>query len=133
MLDKATILKTIDDAYATRARGDKDGLAKFLAPGATYRMAAQVLPPGFPEGSGDAKQSVDALIDLVKFESFERVDAIVEGNTAAVHWRVTFSTAKGGRAESELYDLWKFNPDGKAQSLLQFGDTALLNRLLGGR
>jgi hypothetical protein len=31
-----------------------------------------------------------------------------------------------------LYDLWKFNPDGKAQSLTQFGDTELLNRMVAG-
>ena len=132
MLDKSTVLKTIDEAYAARARGDKAAVAKYWAPNATFRFVGESLAPGFPAGSGDARTSVDSLISLVQFHNQQRLDAVVEGNAAAVHWRVTISTKGGPKHTTELYDLWKFQDDGKALSLTQFGDSALLNRMLGG-
>jgi ketosteroid isomerase-like protein len=130
MLDKAIILRTIDEAYATRAKGKKEELAKFWAPNASYRLVGADLPPPVPTGSSDPLESVNTLIDLFTFDKHERLDAIVEGNMAAVHWTSEVSTPSGRSAKTELYDLWKFNADGKAISLLQFADTALLERLV---
>jgi ketosteroid isomerase-like protein len=112
-------------------RGDKAALALYWSPGATYRLAglAEMLP-GFPVGPSDAQPAVHSLVDLVQFHKLEKLDALVDGLRAAVHWKVTFSTQGRPPATTELYDLWHFDEDGKVASLLQFTDTALLSSQL---
>ncbi len=130
MLDRQAVLRRIDDLYATRARGDKEALKAFWAPDSTFRLAGDssfVAP--FPSGP-DAVASVDRIIDLVTFHSFERVDAVVDGHKAAVLWRVRLSVRDGEPVTTELYDLWTFDDEGRATSVLQFCDTALLAKLL---
>lgn len=129
MLDKKRLLKNIDEAYAARARGDRKTVAKYLAPRSKYRLVGgERALPEIAEGS--AKKSTSDLMDLFKFKSYKRLAAVVDGNTAAVHWRVKMSTEKGRTATVELFDLWKFDKAGKATSLTQFTDTALLERLV---
>src|ERR1700761_1420662 len=92
MLNRTQILQIIDTAYETRIRGDKAALAVYWSPGATYRMAglAEMLP-GFPVGPSEAQPAVHSLIDLVQFHKLEKLDALVDGLRAAVHWQGTFS------------------------------------------
>jgi len=130
MLAKTTILKTIDAAYAARKKSDKASLAKYWAKNATYRLVGASLPPKLPSGARNAKQSVEALIDLFEFKKLKRLGALVDGNNAAVHWRVTLSTKGGSPETTELYDFWEFSAKGKAKSLTQFADTALLHRMV---
>ncbi len=131
MLDRAQILQIIDKAYETRIRGDKAALAPFWSPGATYRLAGVAdMLPSFPVGPSEAHSAVPAIIDLVRFHDLEQLQALVEGNSAAVHWRVTFSTQGKEPVTTEMYDLWSFDEDGKVTSLLQFTDTALLKSML---
>jgi ketosteroid isomerase-like protein len=131
MLDRTEILHTIDEAYATRMRGDKARLATLWADGATYRLVGDASNlGGFPCGPADASSTAEALIDLVRFHKLERLNAVIEGGQAAVLWRVTASIGEKEPATTEMYDLWTFNEDGKARSLLQFTDTALLASML---
>ena len=131
MLDRTATLKIIDDAYDARRRGDKGALATYWASDAKYRLAGDgSLLAGMPVKPTNAVQATNDLIDRFKFEKVERLDALVDGNTASVHWRVTMVPPSGKSVTTELYDLWKFNPDGKIASLLQFGDTALLKSLI---
>ena len=130
MIGRETILATIDGAYAARMRGDKQAVAQYWEPEATYRLAGEAsMMPAVPVGPGDAMKAVDALIDLFEFHALERVDAIVEGHSAAVHWRARVS-AGGQHFDAELFDLWQFSERGKVVSLLQFTDTALIVRML---
>ena len=131
MLNRAQILEVVDAAYAARAKGDKAELARFWAPGATFHIVGDPRFAGrLPETPSNAKAAVDDLIDRVEFKAVERIDAIVEGHKAAIHWRVTMVAKGKAPVETELYDLWTFNDDGKVSSLLQFGDTAMLAVLL---
>jgi ketosteroid isomerase-like protein len=131
MLSKASLLQTIDDAYAARARGDKKSLEKYWAAGAQFRLVgAQNISARMPSHTEDPVHAVNTLIDLVRFDHYERLDAIVEGNAAAVHWSVTLSAPGKPAVKTEFYDLWKFNAEGKAISLTQFGDAELLHKLL---
>jgi ketosteroid isomerase-like protein len=130
MIEREAILATIDAAYAARMRGDKEAVAQYWEPEATYRLAGEsTMMPAVPVGPGDAMKAVDALIDLFEFHEIERVNAVVAGLSAAVHWRIKVST--GGQVfDAELFDLWQFSERGKAISLLQFTDTALIVRML---
>lgn len=131
LAERDRILDTIDQAYAARAAGDFEAMARFWEPHATYRLAGEAaLLPAVPVGPADAVEAVRTLIDLFDFHRFERVSSVVEGNRAAVHWRVTVSNNGGDPVEAELYDLWQFSENGRATSLLQFTDTALIVRML---
>jgi len=130
MLDKKKILKAIDGAYKARSAGDNAAMATYWAPGATFRLAADAKHlKGVPVKAG-AVASVNKLMEQFRFKGLKRVDAVVEGNSAAVHWKVKVTNPAGKSAQVELYDLWKFNKAGKAVSLMQFTDTATLRSLL---
>jgi ketosteroid isomerase-like protein len=130
MLSKAQILKKIDTAYSARAAGDKKAVAAIWAPRATFRVVAVLSAlRNYSGGRKRPNTNVDALIDQFKFKKFKRMDVVVEGNSAAVHWQVTAITPTGKSAKTELYDLWKFNDAGKVTSMLQFADSGLLERM----
>lgn len=127
MTDRDTVLRTIDKAYAARIKGDKDALAAMCAPGARLELAGyKPFLAGYAAGPAGFAQTANQLIDLVSFEGVDRVDAVVEGQRAAVHWRAKLSVDGGEPFETALFDLWEVDREGKIVSLLQFADTARL-------
>ncbi len=124
------MLQIIDGAYAARVRGDMATLASFFTPYTSYRMVGEPsMLPSFPL-SGPAEATTPVLLDLIQFHEIERLDALVEGNRAAVRWRVTASSGGGPAVTTEIFDLWELTEDGRAVSLVQFTDTAMLAGLL---
>jgi len=134
MPDRDQLLRTIDDAYAARMRGDGEALGALFAPSATFRFGGDptLVQSEAPLAPGEVGPAVARLIELFRFHELERVDAVVEGNSVAVHSRFRVSTGGGEPVESELYDLWKFDEAGRVTSLLQFADTALMRHMLQG-
>jgi len=134
MLERAEILNIIDEAYASRARGDLAGVARFLAPGAKFRIAgdhaALTSFSAVPGGAAGAEAAVAALMNTFDFLEHERVNVVVEGGKAAVHWRVLVQAGDKEPVPTELFDLWTFNDEGKIVSFLQFADTAMVARLM---
>lgn len=129
MPDRAQVLSIIDEAYACRVRGDKAAVAAFVAANATFRINGDAsLMPNVATG-GAAMPTIGHLIDDFKFHEVERLDAIVEGDKAAVRWRIRLSYQDGEPVTTEACDLWTFGPDGKMTSLLQFVDTSLVAKL----
>lgn len=133
MPDRDQILQLIDEAYAARIAGDRDALARYWAPESTFRIAANTALIGdVPGGECDAGESVARLIDLFRFHNLERIHAVVEGNRAAIHWRLCVSCGESAAIETELLDLWELSPEGQLLSLVQFTDTAQMAELLRG-
>ena len=131
MLHREHILNVIEAGYAARVRGDKEALAAFWAPGARFRIVgAEGLAPNMPVASGDAEPAVAGLIDRVTFSGLERLDAVVEGNKAAVMWQVDVSVDGKPPVTMELFDLVEMDGNGKVMSLTQFGDTATMAKML---
>lgn len=131
MLDRNKILSIIDAAYASRMAGDNAALEKFWAPGATFQVPGEPeLLRNFPLGPTDADAAVRTLIDMIDFHTFERVDAVVEGNRAAIIWEVTLSSGASGKHLTRFFDLWELDDEGRARSLIQFIDTSLIASLL---
>jgi ketosteroid isomerase-like protein len=130
--DRDAMLRTIDELYDWRVKGDKARIAALLAPEAQFRIAGDTLPiPGVPPGEGPAGPKIAELIDGFVFHKVERLAAVVEGDKVAVLSRASISPAGSGvTIDAELYDLWTFGPDGKVVSGLQFGDAALIARLV---
>jgi ketosteroid isomerase-like protein len=132
MPDRKTFLCIIDAVLAARTSGDKAGVAKHFADHATIRIAGQdSLLSHMTTGGGPAVPTAEALMDAFRFHHFERLDAVVEGDKAAVLWKVEVSYAGGQPVTTEIYDLWTMGADGKLTSVVQFVDTALAAKLTG--
>jgi ketosteroid isomerase-like protein len=128
--DRARILETVDGGLAARTRGDKEAMRAFLAPGATFRIAGDRTAFGaVPAGPAEARDVLGELVDLIQFHAYERLDTIVEGNRAAIRWRIDFSIGGGPVTPTEVLDLWTFDQQGRIADLVQFVDTGLLARM----
>jgi ketosteroid isomerase-like protein len=134
MADRDVMLATIDAAYAARQRGEKDIVAGFFAPGATYRLVGTPhLLNDMPVGPLDAATAIEALIDQFHFLDVRRIGVQIDGDCAAVQLAIRVRTDGGDDVESELLDLWTFGDDGKVTGIVEFGDTALMAALLSGK
>jgi ketosteroid isomerase-like protein len=123
-MDRATMLQTIDAAYAARQRGDLAKVLSFLAPGATFRMV------GVSPGPEDAETAIGGLIDQFHFAELERLDALVDGDRVTARVRISAATGGGRYVESELLDIWRFDADGKVVELVEFADTGQIGVML---
>jgi ketosteroid isomerase-like protein len=127
MLARDQLLSSIDAIYAARVAGDKAALERMWTADATYQMVGEAsILTSMPVTPQSALPSIGQLIDTFTFHDVERLDAIVEGNRAAILIRVDVSTSAGERHETHLYDLWELNDEGQARSLMEFCDTALV-------
>lgn len=130
-MERAQLLRKIDEIYDARSRGDKEAVLAHLASGSRYQLVGDTgLLPDFPAGPEEVPKAISTLIDRVQFQQRERLSAIVEGNSAAVRWRVILSVDGKPPVTTEICDLWEFDEDGRMTSLVQFIDTALLRKLL---
>ena len=133
-MDRDAILDTIDRFWKVRVAGDKAALRGFLAPDAVYEMVgAHTFADRRTVGPAPAGPAADSLIDDFKFHSAERLTTIVDGNRAAVTIGVEVAFRGGPPVKSEACDLWEFDDAGKAKSLRQFVDTALVRRMIEGK
>lgn len=123
-MDRATMLQTIDAAYAARQRGDLPEVLSFLSPGATFRMVGVSAEPE------DAETAIGGLIDQFHFAEVERLDALVDGDRVAARIRISVAAGGGRYIESELLDIWRFGPDGKIVELVEFADTGQVGLML---
>ena len=132
MVDRATIERTIREAYDARQRGDHAGVVACFAPNATYRLVGKSHLLGeMPVGPIDAVAAIGGLIDQFHFPQLRLAALLIDGNRAAVHVEM-HAVATGSRAESasELLDLWTFDDDGKVTDITEFADTALIGHML---
>ncbi len=131
MLTREQVLTSLDAIYAARVEGDKDALTRLWAADATFQLVGEAsILKAMPVTPQNAQTSISQMIDTFTFHSVERLDAIVEGNRAAVVIRVMVSVPNDEQHETLLYDLWDLNDNGQAKSLMEFSDTALVAAML---
>ena len=130
MLSRDQIIATITKIYAARVDGNMQALSQYWTPDATFRIAGDSMGEVMATGPDHPERPIGELVDQFRFHRTRIVDAIVEGNRAAVHMEVEVS-ASGGRMTTEFVDLWEFAADGRFRSLQQFIDTALVRKLAG--
>ena len=134
MTDRATIEKTLRDAYAARCRGDMDAICCIFADNMHYEMsgardaspvAARVDDaPGF-------RQMLSQQIKIFEMSDPEILSMVIEGDKAAVRWRAKVrSTVTGQTVTTELFDFIEFK-DGKIASFIELCDTAMAARMMG--
>ncbi|HEY1926737.1 MAG TPA: nuclear transport factor 2 family protein [Caulobacteraceae bacterium] len=125
------ILKTIDRFWAARIAGDKAAVRSFMADDATYEMVgAQSFAARSLVGPAPAGPAADRLIDDFQFRGVRRIDAIVDGQKAAITNQIEVGYRGGPPITSQACDLWEFDSSGKIKSLRQFVDTAMVDRMM---
>jgi ketosteroid isomerase-like protein len=133
MAARASIETLIKDAYAARAAKDLDAVMRFFTPNATFQFAGS--PAASPaavrvRGAADLRATFGALIAAFDMLELTLLASVIEGNKAAMHWRVKVRHNPTGEVhDTELFDLWTVE-DGRASSFVQFADTALVARLM---
>ncbi len=131
MLTRDQVLASVDAIYSARVKGDKEAMGRLWAADATYQLVGEAsILQAMPVTPQNAHASISQMIDTFTFHGVERIDAIVEGNRAAVVIRVIVSVPGDDQHETMLYDLWDLNGDGQATSLMEFSDTALVAAML---
>jgi ketosteroid isomerase-like protein len=131
MLSREDALDVIDKAYAARARGDKEDLARYWAEGARFRIAGDGNHlHNVPLQAETPMAAISQLIDKFTFTELQRLEAVVEDNKVAVRWAVNVGFAGRPPVRTEMMDLIHLDDDGKIQSFVQFADTALIRALM---
>lgn len=134
MADRAVMERVIRDAYAARVKGDVDGVMSHFADNVSFSLAGCPSASAIPcslSGSAEVRGAMERLLSAFDFSDLQPVEMLIDGNGAAVHWRIQLRSAVTGEtAETELVDLFRFEGD-KIASLRQFADTALAHRMLG--
>jgi ketosteroid isomerase-like protein len=129
MSDRASVEKIIRDAYAARAAKDIDAILRMFKPDAVFHMVGS--PATFPgatrvEGQDQLRASIGSLIQAFDFLDWTMLTSVIEGDKAAVHWRLKVKHNPTGEIfVTELFDLWTID-DGRVVSLVQFCDTAFV-------
>lgn len=132
-MERQIMLKTIQDAYAARVRGDLDGVMQAFATDARFRINTAPQHPQlahFTEDANALRNSLAQLIDTFKFSDMKIIDSIVEGEKAAVRLSFTVQAKPTGKTvTTEVLDVFEFK-DGKIAAMTQFCDTAVAAQLL---
>ena len=75
-MDRDAMLQTIDAAYAARQRGDKEAVAAFLAPNATFRLAGGTRVPDL---LSDKPQYAAAIAECEKLMDLKPLKTVIRG------------------------------------------------------
>ena len=132
MTSRAEIEKLLRDAYDARVRGDVDGICRVFAPQPRFQMAgsnASRIAVRI-DAIEPFRQQMRQMIDTFQMRDHKVLTILVDGNKAAVHWRVTiYSPHSKETVETDLFDLVEIE-NGRISSFLEFCDTAMAARMM---
>jgi ketosteroid isomerase-like protein len=134
MTDRASIEKTLREAYAARCRGDLDSICCVFADDVHYEMSgSREASPAVDRVNGAAgfRQMLGQQIKIFEMSDHQILDMLIDGDKAAVRWRAKVrSTVTGQTVTTELFDFVQFR-DGKIASFIEMFDTATAARMMG--
>lgn len=128
-MTKQEIVDTIKKAYEYRVNDDLKGLSTIFATDGTFRFGGIGLSlPGVLTHNTSAQAALTALIEHYAFRKVDMLDAVVDGDKAAIHSCAQIALRSGdGQVHSvELFDLVTFDGDGRIRSFVQFLDAAFV-------
>ena len=135
MTDANTIREAIRSTYRARVQGDLEGTVALFADDAVFDFNGEGV--GLPNmgtavrGKPAIRLLMTEFIDSFRMSDWEEVSLVVEGDKAALHWRVTVTFTQNGRSEKfDVFDLLTFR-DGKIVYFRQSTDTAKIREMLG--
>lgn len=111
-MSRQDMLRTIEDAYAARVRGDLDGVMRAFSGDAVMKLnAAPSHSPlaYFTEDTNALRRAMGELIDTFTFSDLNILDTVVEGSKVVVRSSFTVKAKPTGKtARTEVLDLFEF-------------------------
>jgi ketosteroid isomerase-like protein len=133
MASREAMIDTIYRAYDARGKGDIEGLMAAFHPNAVFELKGEkdmLEVAGTVQGHSSVRDAMTRLIEAFEFLKRDIVDAMVEGDRAAVHSRLKVRfIPKEVVFTSDVLDTFRFE-DGKIIELVEFADTALIKAVL---
>jgi ketosteroid isomerase-like protein len=133
MASREAMIDTIYRAYDARGKGDIEGLMAAFHPNAVFELKGEkdVLEvAGAVQGHPNVRAAMTGFIANFQFVQRDIVDAVVEGDRAAVHSRLKVRfVPRDVVFTSDVLDTFKFQ-DGKIIELVEFADTALIKSVV---
>lgn len=109
MSERAQVEQLLRELHAARVAGHLDRLCALFAPAARFRIAGT--SDGRPvaidvTGSSEIRPWLSMLVKTFRFSGYELLSSNIDGERAALHWRVDIhSRITGARVSTELVDL----------------------------
>jgi ketosteroid isomerase-like protein len=132
MTGSGDMRKLIVQAYKARDEGHADELMSAFHADAVFRLAGDkkvVAVADTIEGHGNIRGAMRGFIEKFEFRGREIISMIFDGDRAAVHSRINVRHRGDPEAyTTDILDLFTFR-DGKIVELVEFADTALINRM----
>jgi ketosteroid isomerase-like protein len=133
MTDRTEVETLLTKAYAARKRGDLDGVCACFAENPSFVMAGARATSPIALHSLDGptlRAALNGLINTFEWLDQQILSMIIEGSSAAVHWRGRIrSVLSGEEVVTELVDMITLE-GGKIKSFVEFCDTALAAKLM---
>lgn len=122
------MLATIDGIFEARLTGETKGLSDFISDNATFRYAGEntMMDAFKTAGPVNLIDAVAGLNDLIALHRYDCVTALAEEGRMASLWNIEVSFPGREKFETQIFNLWTFDPDGKVSDLIEFLDTAKL-------
>jgi ketosteroid isomerase-like protein len=134
MTSRAEIEKILTSLYTARARGDVDRTVADLAEDAQFGIYAPGIGgPGLGaplQGKPAIKQAVQGLVAAWRFDNWESLDMVIDGEKAVVRWSADVTNTQSGKqARLQCVDLIRFT-NGKIVDYHQSTDTAMMMKMM---
>lgn len=132
-MNRQDMLRTIQEGYAARVRGDVEGVLRVFAANANFQINSAQSQPQlsyFVEDTNALRRAMTELVETFTFSDMQILDSVIEGSKAVVRHSFTVQAKPTGKStRTEVLDLFEFE-DGKIVSMVQFCDTAIVAHLL---
>jgi len=133
MTTRDEIESALRATYAARVRGDLDGTLAGFHPDVQFRLNGRgsglAALSEVQRGQASLRPTLDGLIKAFRFDDWQEVALLVDGERAALHWRARVTSTASGKSDVfDVVDVCRFQ-DGKIIDFLQSFDTALAIKL----
>jgi ketosteroid isomerase-like protein len=106
---RSTIEELLRDFYAARTGGDLDRLCRMFAPDAQFRISGSSEGKAIgvsARGTAEIRTWLGVMVKTFRLRRFEVLSMLVDGESAAVHWRADIdSRVTGVVVPTELVDM----------------------------
>jgi ketosteroid isomerase-like protein len=134
MASREAMIDTIHRAYDARGKGDIEGCMAAFHPNAVFELKGEkdaLEIAGAVQGHLSVRAAMNGFIETFEFIKRDIIEAIVEGDRAAIHSRLEMRfIPKDIVFTSDVLDTFRFE-DGKIVKLVEFVDTALVKSVIG--
>jgi ketosteroid isomerase-like protein len=109
MTERGEVEKLLNDLYAARTKGELAGVLACFSATAQFEIlggSSASLLPLVAVGIGELRPWLTLLVKTFRIVDYERLSIVIDGDSAAVHWRARIvSKVTGAAALTEFVDL----------------------------